>query len=169
MPEFVNPFSGKIPERQLTSEELIRAIRLDLAAEHEAVHACMAHADATDNQSERGDGSAEKTPGLLKKFEQDHEIYVDAQDTQFYWVTNSRILKKQESHHRSRKYVSGPNEKGNVLIFPDHERSDAYVTENWGTLKTFDDFVQKALASILADKEESDQKLEEGCGTSCDY
>jgi rubrerythrin len=49
MPEFVNPFSGKIPERQLTSEELIRAIRLDLAAEHEAVHAYMAHADATDN------------------------------------------------------------------------------------------------------------------------
>jgi rubrerythrin len=49
MPEFVNPFSGKIPERKLTSEELIRAIRLDLAAEHEAVHAYMAHADATDN------------------------------------------------------------------------------------------------------------------------
>ena len=34
---------------QLTTEELIRAIRLDLAAEHEAVHAYMAHADATDN------------------------------------------------------------------------------------------------------------------------
>jgi rubrerythrin len=49
MPEFVNPFSGKIPERKLTSEELIRAIRLDLAAEHEAVHAYLAHADATDN------------------------------------------------------------------------------------------------------------------------
>jgi rubrerythrin len=49
MPEFVNPFSGKIPERKLTSEELVRAIRLDLAAEHEAVHAYTAHADATDN------------------------------------------------------------------------------------------------------------------------
>ena len=49
MPEFVNPFSGKIPDRTLTPQELIRAIRLDLAAEHEAVHAYMAHADATDN------------------------------------------------------------------------------------------------------------------------
>jgi rubrerythrin len=49
MPEFVNPFSGKIPERKLTQEELVRAIRLDLAAEHEAVHAYLAHADATDN------------------------------------------------------------------------------------------------------------------------
>jgi len=29
--------------------ELVRALRLDLAAEHEAVHAYMAHADATDN------------------------------------------------------------------------------------------------------------------------
>jgi rubrerythrin len=49
MAEFVNPFSGKVPERKLTTEELIRAIRLDLAAEHEAVHLYMAHAEATDN------------------------------------------------------------------------------------------------------------------------
>jgi rubrerythrin len=49
MPEFVNPFSGKVPERKLTPEELIRAVRLDLAAEHEAVHLYMAHAEAADN------------------------------------------------------------------------------------------------------------------------
>jgi len=49
MPEFVNPFSGKVPDRKLTTEELVRAIRLNLAAEHEAVHLYMAHADATDH------------------------------------------------------------------------------------------------------------------------
>jgi rubrerythrin len=49
MPEFVNPFSGKVPERKLTKAELIRAIRLNIAAEHEAVHLYMAHADATDH------------------------------------------------------------------------------------------------------------------------
>ena len=49
MPEFVNPFSGKVPDRKLTNEELIRAIRLDLSAEEEAVHTYMSHADATDN------------------------------------------------------------------------------------------------------------------------
>ena len=49
MPEFVNPFSGKVPDRKLTLEEVIRAIRLDLAAEHEAVHLYMAHAEATDH------------------------------------------------------------------------------------------------------------------------
>jgi rubrerythrin len=50
MPEFVNPFSGKVPERKLTLHELIRAIRLNIAAEHEAVHLYMAHAQATDNE-----------------------------------------------------------------------------------------------------------------------
>ncbi len=49
MPEFLNPFSGMVPDRKLTLAELIRAIRLDLAAEHEAVHLYMAHADATDH------------------------------------------------------------------------------------------------------------------------
>lgn len=49
MPEFVNPFSGKVPERKLTTQELIRAIRLNIAAEHEAIHLYMAHAEATDH------------------------------------------------------------------------------------------------------------------------
>ncbi|HMA05562.1 MAG TPA: ferritin family protein [Methanomicrobiales archaeon] len=38
-----------VPGRKLTKEELIRAIRQDLAAEHEAVHLYLAHADATDH------------------------------------------------------------------------------------------------------------------------
>ncbi len=49
MPEFVNPFSGKVPDGKLTDQELIRAIRLNIAAEHEAVHLYMAHAEATDH------------------------------------------------------------------------------------------------------------------------
>ena len=49
MPDFFNPFSGTVPDRKLTSEELLRAIRLDIAGELEAIHGYMAHADATDN------------------------------------------------------------------------------------------------------------------------
>jgi len=49
VPEFVNPFPGNVPDRKLTREELIRAIRLNIAAEHEATHLYMAHADATDD------------------------------------------------------------------------------------------------------------------------
>ena len=48
MPEFLNPFSGVVP-RKLTKGELIRAIRLNIAAEHEAVHLYTAHADAADD------------------------------------------------------------------------------------------------------------------------
>jgi rubrerythrin len=50
MPDFFNPFSGMVPDRKLTKEELIRVIRLDIAGELEAIHGYMAHADATDNE-----------------------------------------------------------------------------------------------------------------------
>jgi rubrerythrin len=50
MPEFVNPFTGVVPGRKLTDSELLRALRLDLSAEEEAVHLYLAHADATDNE-----------------------------------------------------------------------------------------------------------------------
>ena len=49
MPEFVNPFSGMLPDRPMTRAELIRAIRLNIAAEHEAVHVYEAHADACED------------------------------------------------------------------------------------------------------------------------
>jgi len=49
MPEFVNPFPGMVPDRKITTGELVRAIRLTLSAEEEATHLYMALADATDN------------------------------------------------------------------------------------------------------------------------
>src|SRR6056297_714476 len=66
MPEFVNPFSGKVPERKLTDEELIRAIRLNVAAEHEAIHLYMAHAEATDHPL------AKKVPIDIANEEREH-------------------------------------------------------------------------------------------------
>ncbi len=50
MPEFLNPFSGMVPDRKMTDSELLRALRLNLAAEEEAVHLYESHADATDNK-----------------------------------------------------------------------------------------------------------------------
>ena len=49
MPEFMNPFSGKVPDRKFTLGELTRALRMSLAAEEEAVHLYEAQADATDH------------------------------------------------------------------------------------------------------------------------
>jgi uncharacterized protein len=50
MPEFVDPFRGVVPARKMTLSELVRALRLNLAAEEEATHSYTAHADATDNE-----------------------------------------------------------------------------------------------------------------------
>lgn len=50
MAEFLNPFSGVVPDHKLSSRELTRALRMALAAEEEAVHLYEALADATENE-----------------------------------------------------------------------------------------------------------------------
>jgi len=50
MPEFTNPFMGVVPGRKMADSELLRALRLDLSAEEEAVHIYLSHVDATDNE-----------------------------------------------------------------------------------------------------------------------
>lgn len=49
MPNFANPFQGNV-NRKLTNEELIQAIRLDIAGELEAIYVYDAHVQATDNE-----------------------------------------------------------------------------------------------------------------------
>lgn len=49
MPNFANPFQGNV-ERKLTKEELIQAIRLDIAGELEAIYIYDAHVQATDDE-----------------------------------------------------------------------------------------------------------------------
>lgn len=49
MPEFLNPFPGLV-QREMTHNELVRAVMQDIAAELEAVHLYMSHMDATSNQ-----------------------------------------------------------------------------------------------------------------------
>ena len=99
----------------------------------------------------------EKTQELIKKFEQDYEIYVSVTEALTYWIVYARIQKSQAegTHHlhHGRKYVSGPNEDGNVLVLRDPFVSDVYSAETWGKMETVDDFVKKALARILEDKE----------------
>lgn len=113
----------------------------------------------------------EKTQELLKKFEQDYEIYVSATEALTFWLVYAKIprTRKDDLHniHVGKRYVTGPNEEGNVLIFPDPMISDAYTVESWGKMDTIDDFVKKALARILSDKGAADAGTGEGCGTSC--
>jgi hypothetical protein len=113
----------------------------------------------------------DKTRELMKKFEQEYEVYVSATDARTYWVIYARIPKShtEGTHHLHNgvKYVTGPNENGNVLVMREPSVSDTYSVESWGPMETIDDFVKKALAQILVDKDEWDKGKEEVCGASC--
>jgi rubrerythrin len=50
MPEFCNPFSVLKNDRNLTHQELVRAIRFTIAAEYEAIQLYQQSAESTDNQ-----------------------------------------------------------------------------------------------------------------------
>jgi rubrerythrin len=50
MPEFAHPFNVCKNDRLLTHEELVRAIRLMVAAEYEAIQLYQQLAESTDNQ-----------------------------------------------------------------------------------------------------------------------
>ena len=49
MPHFMDPFAGLVPEKRMNARELIRGLRLSLAAEEEATHLYETLADSTDN------------------------------------------------------------------------------------------------------------------------
>lgn len=49
MPNFANPFQGNI-NRKISKEELIQAIRLDIAGELEAIYVYDAHVQAADDE-----------------------------------------------------------------------------------------------------------------------
>ncbi len=48
MPSFANPFSANV-NRKISEQELVQAIRLDIAGELEAIYIYDAHVQATDN------------------------------------------------------------------------------------------------------------------------
>ncbi|SMC81906.1 demethoxyubiquinone hydroxylase family protein [Papillibacter cinnamivorans] len=48
MPAFANPFQGNV-DRKMTKEELVQAVRLDIAGELEAIYLYDAHVLATDD------------------------------------------------------------------------------------------------------------------------
>ena len=49
MPSFANPFQANV-DRKMSMEELIQAVRLDIAGELEAIYLYDAHVKATDNE-----------------------------------------------------------------------------------------------------------------------
>ena len=112
----------------------------------------------------------EETQGLIKKFEQDYGITVDARNHKTYWVITARIPKSRGTLLRvyhARKFIATLNDRGSVLIIPDYQVSERYFVETWGELDTFEGFIKKALARILEDRNTADNGETEGCGTIC--
>jgi hypothetical protein len=111
-----------------------------------------------------------KTQELIKKFERDHEVYMDAHDEKVYWILTARIPKKPGDVHRThrmKQYVSAREQKGMVLILPNPEISPHYTVEDWGPMETIDEFVEKSFERILEDKEEYEKGGQESCDASC--
>lgn len=65
MPAFANPFQANV-DRKMSKEELIQAIRLDIAGELEAIYLYDAHVQATD------DALAKKVIGDIRDEEKAH-------------------------------------------------------------------------------------------------
>lgn len=108
-----------------------------------------------------------KTKGLLDRFQQEHEVYLDANDAKSYWMVTARPPKKGEDiHHTHRmiQYISGLNQEGNVLVLANPEIDANFSVEQWGPMETFDDFITKAMSRILENMED----YEKGGGDSCD-
>ncbi len=107
------------------------------------------------------------TRDRLEQFREEQGIDVRVQDLVTYWVITVKFPDRYNSlHHvhRPKKYITSRYEEGNVLVLPYPQRSDNYLIEYWGMMRTFDDFVENALGRILAEKEESDRGIEEGYG-----
>lgn len=48
--DFTDPYTGMVPERKLNREEILRALRIDVAAELDAINLYQAHIDAIDDE-----------------------------------------------------------------------------------------------------------------------
>lgn len=95
MPSFANPFQGNV-NRKMTKEELIQAIRLNIASELEAIFLYDAHVQATD------DPIAKKVIGDIRDEEKAHVGEL---------MTLLKILDPEEAAH----FASGESEVKEML------------------------------------------------------
>ncbi|ADQ47058.1 hypothetical protein Calkro_2221 [Caldicellulosiruptor kronotskyensis 2002] len=95
MPSFANPFQGNV-NRKMTKQELIQAIRLDIASELEAIFIYDAHVQATDDQI------AKRVIADIRDEEKAHVGEL---------MTLLRILDPEEAEH----FLEGEEEVKNML------------------------------------------------------
>ena len=99
----------------------------------------------------------------LKKFEREHEVYVDAADEKSYWIVTAKIPQKGKHTHRMKQFIGAINARGSVVVIDNPVLSENYYVEQWDNTGTFDDFLDRAFKRILEDILEN----ESGSGKSC--
>lgn len=95
MPNFANPFQGNV-NRKMTKEELIQAVRLDIAGELEAIYVYDAHVLATDDPVAKA---------IISDIRDEEKAHVGE------LMTLLRHLDPQEAVH----FLSGENEVKEML------------------------------------------------------
>ncbi|HVP94583.1 MAG TPA: hypothetical protein VMS89_05350 [Methanoregulaceae archaeon] len=99
----------------------------------------------------------------LKKFERDHEVYVDAADEKSYWIITAKIPQKGKHAHRMKQYIGATNAKGSVVVIDNPVLSENYYVEQWEGIETFDDFLERGFKRILEDIEEYETGSKKSC------
>ena len=96
MPNFANPFQGNV-NRKMSKEELIQAIRLNIAGELEAIYVYDAHVQATDDEF------AKKVIGDIRDEEKAHvgELmtllrHLDPKEAEFFAEGESEVKEMME-------------------------------------------------------------------------
>ena len=110
MASFANPFVGNV-QKKLTREELIQAIRLDIAGELEAIYVYDAHVQATD------DPVAKKIIADIRDEEKAHigELmtllrYLDPEEAEHYAEGDQEVKEMLEELNIEIKASNGKSE-----------------------------------------------------------
>jgi hypothetical protein len=99
----------------------------------------------------------------LKKFEQDHEVYVEARDEKSYWIITAKIPEKGKNAHRMKQYIGAINAKGSVVVIDNPRISENYHVEQWDGVTTFESFLERGFKRILEDIEEYQNSPGKSC------
>lgn len=116
MPAFANPFQGNV-NRKMTAEELVQAIRLDIAGELEAIYLYDAHVQATDN---------EKAKAVISDIRDEEKTHIGE------LMTLLRTLDPKEADF----FLSGESEVKELLEnLPAGKKSDSAAESTVGSLR----------------------------------
>ena len=103
----------------------------------------------------------QETIKIVKEFEKEQNIRVETHESHEHpvwwevtvWMTTTadyqKLTKKMDIPRVwGRKYLTTPTAGGQVLVVRNPQKNDTFTLESWGSLASYDDFVEKVLARV---------------------